>query len=568
MKRVVILNLSDSRGGAAVVSRRLMHALCDAGVDARMLVAHKGTDDPRVILAAPAWRYKIPFLEEAADIYLHNGRCRADIFKVSTARYGLPLSRHPLVAQADAVILAWVNQGFCNFADIRRMARAGKRLIWIMHDMWNLTGICHHAGDCRAYERPEGCSHCPMLHSSAGPHDLSARTWAAKAKLYARAGIRFVAVSSWLAERCRRSALFAGQELHTIGNAFPVDEFYTERRHSRASLGLPPEGKIILMGAARLDDPVKGLPYAVEALNLLADKLSPRTSASERNNNTTPINQENGNGEKNEAQSGANVEEEKNNLRNGNNGDGEKNILRDRDNGINKTNGWRSGDNVEEEKNDLRNGDNSNGEKNSLNNGGNSVDKKNDWIRGEGVKKGLRSGDDGDGERNGLNNGDNSVEKKNDWRRGDGEKNGLRSGEKEDSDMKVTAVFFGDLRDAHALDALRLPHIHLGTVSGDTARELYAHADIVLSTSLYETLPGTLIEGQAAGAIPVSFDRGGQRDIIRSDAEGRLVPFGDTTALATALASTLTTPADKKALRAAATRFSSPTITSHLLPLL
>lgn len=519
MKRVVILNLSDSRGGAAVVSRRLMHALCDAGVDARMLVAHKGTDDPRVVVAAPAWRCKIPFLEEAADIYLHNGRCRADIFKVSTGRYGLPLSRHPLVAQADAVILAWVNQGFCNFADISRMARAGKRLIWIMHDMWNLTGICHHAGDCRAYERPEGCSHCPMLHSSAGAHDLSARTWAAKAKLYAHAGIRFVAVSSWLAERCRRSPLFAGQELHTIGNAFPVDDFYTEPRHSRASLGLPPEGKIILMGAARLDDPVKGLPYAVEALNLLADKLSPRTSASERNNNTTPINQENGNGEKNEAQSGANVEEEKNDLRNGNNGDGEKNSLRDRDNGIEKTND-------------------------------------------------LRSGDDGDGERNGLNNGDNSIDKKNDWIRGEGEKNGLRSGEKEDSDMKVTAVFFGDLRDAHALDDLRLPHIHLGTVSGDTARELYAHADIVLSTSLYETLPGTLIEGQAAGAIPVSFDRGGQRDIIRSDAEGRLVPFGDTALLATALASTLTAPADKKALRAAATRFSSPTITSHLLPLL
>lgn len=494
MKRVVILNLSDSRGGAAVVSRRLMHALCDAGVDARMLVAHKGTDDPRVVLAAPAWRYKIPFLEEAADIYLHNGRCRADIFKVSTGRYGLPLSRHPLVAQADAVILAWVNQGFCNFADISRMARAGKRLIWIMHDMWNLTGICHHAGDCRAYERPEGCSHCPMLHSSAGPHDLSARTWAAKAKLYARAGIRFVAVSSWLAERCRRSPLFAGQELHTIGNAFPVDEFYTEPRHSRPSLGLPPEGKIILMGAARLDDPVKGLPYAVEALNLLADRLTPRTSASERTAaKDTPINEENGNGEKN---------------------------------------GTRSGANVEEEKNDLRNDDN------------------------------------GDGDNNSLKNGGNSVDKKNDWRRGDGEKNGLRSGEKEDSDMKVTAVFFGDLRDAHALDALRLPHIHLGTVSGDTARELYAHADIVLSTSLYETLPGTLIEGQAAGATPVTFDRGGQRDIIRSDAEGRLVPFGDTTLLAAALASTLTTPADKKALRAAATRFSSPTITSLLLPLL
>ena len=36
--KVVIVNKSDSTGGAAVVSYRLMEALCDAGVDARMHV--------------------------------------------------------------------------------------------------------------------------------------------------------------------------------------------------------------------------------------------------------------------------------------------------------------------------------------------------------------------------------------------------------------------------------------------------------------------------------------------------------------------------------------------------
>ncbi len=49
--KVVILNTSDSNGGAAVVSFRLMRALCDAGADARMLVVDRRSGDERVAVA-------------------------------------------------------------------------------------------------------------------------------------------------------------------------------------------------------------------------------------------------------------------------------------------------------------------------------------------------------------------------------------------------------------------------------------------------------------------------------------------------------------------------------------
>ena len=35
-----------------------------------------------------------------------------------------------------------------------------------------------------------------------------------------------------------------------------------------------------------------------------------------------------------------------------------------------------------------------------------------------------------------------------------------------------------------------------------------------MSSSSYETLPGTLVEAQAYGCIPVSFNQGGQSDIV------------------------------------------------------
>ena len=107
-----------------------------------------------------------------------------------------------------------------------------------------------------------------MLHARAGRSDLSARTWRRKRELYSRAGITFVAVSNWLAEKCRCSPLMDGCRIEVIPNAFPIDEFHTTPRTVRKEAGLP-EGRIVLMGAARLDDPVKGLPLAVEALNRL-----------------------------------------------------------------------------------------------------------------------------------------------------------------------------------------------------------------------------------------------------------------------------------------------------------
>ena len=56
-------------------------------------------------------------------------------------------------------------------------------------------------------------------------------------------------------------------------------------------------------------------------------------------------------------------------------------------------------------------------------------------------------------------------------------------------------------------------------------RELYAHSTVLMSTARYETLPTTLIEGQAAGCTPVAFDSSGQCDIISNAEEGILVPL-------------------------------------------
>lgn len=408
--KVVIINHSDVRGGASVVSRRLMEALRARGIDARMLVARReGPESPYIAAAAPEWRRKASFLLEEGLTWLDNGLHRRNLFRLDAARVGLPLWRHPWVREADVVCLNWVNQGMLSLRGVERIAALGKPVVWTMHDMWCATGLCHHAGECTRYRG--SCGSCPLLQGVSRSHDLSWRRYGRKACCYDRSHVVFVAVSTWLAALCRQSPLLRDRRVEVIPNAFPVDDFGLEPEMDLAALGLPDDGRrILLMGAARLDDPVKGLPVAVEALNKL------------------------------------------------------------------ETQGY--------------------------------------------------------GER-------------------------------------ARAVFFGELRDAHALDGLRLPYVHLGRIDDPARlRSLYAHACAVMSPSLYETLPGTLIEGQASGAYPVCFGRGGQADIVDSPRTGYIARWLDADDFAAGLRHALDSEPDREAMRASVReRFASDAVAARYLAL-
>lgn len=365
--KVAVINRSDATGGAAVVSRRLTQALRRLGADARMVVAERLTDEPFVSRAASPAEVKRAFLAERLEIFAANGLRRDTLFKIDTASAGLPLWRHPDITEADVICLNWVNQGMLSFKGLRRIFALGKPVIWTMHDMWNMTGVCHHAGDCKRYLH--GCGECPLMGFTRGRHDISASTFRHKKQLYENvqkiSGLRrpltFVAVSHWMGELARQSLLLRDMPVEVIPNAFPIELFPSpeEIRSWRENAARENRNEFVMaIGAARLDDPIKGLPLLIEATRCLR----------------------------------------------------------------------------------------------------------------------------------------------------------VRHPELADRTRLVT---FGTLRDAKAFDGLAVAHTHLGRLAGTEAvRDTLRGADAIISSSLYETLPGTLVEGQACGAIPVSFDRGGQADII------------------------------------------------------
>ena len=390
--KVVIINRSDIIGGAAIASLRLLHAMLDSGVEARMLVIDKmQSDDAAVCTVGGKLRNKWNFLAERMQVARCNGFKRETLFMIDPATHGLDLSQHPLVQDADVIVLAWINQGMLSLKGIGKLAALGKPLVWVMHDMWNCTGICHHAYECEAFKGE--CQACPLLGGRG--EDLSTRTQRVKAELYKKYGnIHFVPVSHWLENKCRESSLMNKCDISVIANAFPIEKF-TPQRLPNSDYGIDPDKKVVVMGAARLDDPVKGFDTLIATTRHIASEMP-------------------------------------------------------------------------------------------------------------------------------------------------------------DLAQRLHLLLFGGIKDASLLEQIALPYTHLGTVS-DVA-SVYAHGDVVLSTSRYETLPTTLIEGQASGCMPVTFGRGGQAHIVEHLHTGYIAVYNDPADMARGIAWAIDAPVTRQQLHEAVER--------------
>lgn len=274
-RRLVFISRSDMRGGAAIVTFRLVEALRALGHDAQMLVCEKLSNADFVHVCASPLKIKSAFLRERLEIYMQNGHNRASLFKIDPALYGLPLWRHPLLENAEAIFLGWVNQGMLSLDGVRKICGLGKPVIWIMHDMWNMTGICHHAAGCTGFLKK--CGDCPILGNRAYDNDMSRRTWEAKQRTYRLPNLRFVAVSNWLAGKAAESSLMKNADVSVIPNPFDIEPALLPADDSRFA-----DGKVrVIFGGATLDDPIKGLPVLKKALKIIAERNPEKASRME-----------------------------------------------------------------------------------------------------------------------------------------------------------------------------------------------------------------------------------------------------------------------------------------------
>jgi glycosyltransferase involved in cell wall biosynthesis len=96
-----------------------------------------------------------------------------------------------------------------------------------------------------------------------------------------------------------------------------------------------------------------------------------------------------------------------------------------------------------------------------------------------------------------------------------------------------------------------------------------ARAGVFVLSSVWEGLPGALIEAMACGCPVISTDcPGGSLEILEDGIHGPLVPVGDDAAMADAILSVLESPPDRERLRARAEVFSEDAAVDRYLEVL
>lgn len=269
--RVLIVNTSERMGGAAIAANRLMDALRNNGIQAKMLVRDKQTDQITVIgLKKSLWKIW-QFVWERILIWKANHFKKHNLFAVDIANTGTDITLLPEFQQAEIIHLHWINQGMLSLKDLRKILLSGKPVVWTMHDMWPCTGICHHARECDKYHQE--CQHCPYIYKGGSKKDISYQVFKTKQELYQLAPITFITCSQWLKERASQSALLTNHSVINIPNPINTGLFKPRNKQAaRLKRNLPIDKKLILFGSAKITDKRKGIDYFIESCKILAEK--------------------------------------------------------------------------------------------------------------------------------------------------------------------------------------------------------------------------------------------------------------------------------------------------------
>lgn len=269
--KVVHINTSDIVGGAGIAAHRLHLELLNRGIDSKMLVLEKKTDEKEVFTVNKNkyFKFLLKVLNsklEYLNFYKYKKRKNNIIF--SSGKYGIDILTCKEIQEADIIHLHWINSSYINLKTLKKIGQLNKKIVWTLHDMWPFTGGCHYTSKCENYKL--NCGKCEILESFK-EKDITRKTLLNKKKIYSNIDLTIVGCSHWISECAKESSLFHNYKIYNIPNFLDEQKFKKiDKNLSREILNLDKNKKYILFGAINsINDERKGYKYFKEALEVL-----------------------------------------------------------------------------------------------------------------------------------------------------------------------------------------------------------------------------------------------------------------------------------------------------------
>lgn len=276
-KKILLLSTEDSVGGAYELMYRMATALYKVSCDTSLVVLRRRHTDlfvRAIHYSAPKYTFVQRLIRRVKKLLgLHLPELAATA-KGEHLFYYLEEECQQFVTAEQVlrtinftpdIIFVGLTTGFLNTTEILRLYRLTKaKIVYVMLDMWPITGGCHAIRDCQGYMN--ACVNCPATKDTCHTNTPSAQ-YRLRQDAYREMRPYILGGSSLIKRVWAQSPLSDHTELLPIPSCIPTDIFNDRcRDFAKQIWDIPKDKFVIFAGSDNAKDPRKGRKYLVEAL--------------------------------------------------------------------------------------------------------------------------------------------------------------------------------------------------------------------------------------------------------------------------------------------------------------
>ncbi len=261
--KAVHLVLSDQNGaGRAAV--RICEAERECGIDAQLYSFYRTDKNTQSIDLSTIEKLQRVVYKRVAQALAKS--CKPQLYFHIDGK-AVNLMDREFIKNADVIHFHWLNEGLFSFNMLKRLAEMNKPVVWTLHDNWPFTGGCHRPIDCNKYMN--GCIDCRKLVNKGYVAEQMLKR---KIEMYKKMNLVFIGCSKWMADNANASFACKYAKIPCINIPNPIN---TAKYHpidckcARNRLGITDNKKLILVGAANLNDSTKGMALFLNSIKHL-----------------------------------------------------------------------------------------------------------------------------------------------------------------------------------------------------------------------------------------------------------------------------------------------------------
>jgi glycosyltransferase involved in cell wall biosynthesis len=255
--KILHINYSDLRGGAAVALNRLHNSFLKKKINSWLLVNEKISKDKKIIGLNNIYDFFVILIKKLF-IKIFNKILKSNVGEFYSLNYfsSKTLARINNL-KPDIVHLYWINNEMISIDEI---AQIKQPFVWTILDMWPFSGVEHYNRDS-VFNKKKNFSLIKILNN-----------YIKKKKFFSfKRDFEVIAISKWLANKAKKSSLFKNKVIHQIplGLDFTVWKPINKIK-ARRDLNFDSKKKYIIFSSTNgTSDARKGFDIFLKAINLL-----------------------------------------------------------------------------------------------------------------------------------------------------------------------------------------------------------------------------------------------------------------------------------------------------------